>query len=283
MNEEKNKVIGGTLYLVSTPLGNMADISYRAVKVLSEADFIAAEDTRVARKLLSGVDIDARPCISYHEHNKREAGEKIAARLKCGESCALITDAGTPAISDPGADIVRICIDEGIPVTAVPGCCAAIDALILSGLCSRRFVFEGFLDSAKKAKLERLEELAGEKRTIIFYEAPHRLSETLNIMREALGNRNIAVCRELTKLNEEILRVTLDEAAAIFSEREPRGEYVIVVEGSSETDTAFWENMSVEEHVIYYENTMKMDRMSAVKAVAKDRGVAKNQIYKQMI
>lgn len=281
MNTEKNRIIGGTLYLVSTPLGNLSDISYRAVKVLSEVDFIAAEDTRVARKLTTALEIPHHPCIAYHEHNKREAGERIAEKLEAGESCALVTDAGTPAISDPGADIVSICIEKGIPVTAVPGCCAAIDALVLSGLDTRRFVFEGFLDTQKKAKRERLATLAGEIRTMIFYEAPHRIIETLELMREQLGDRSAAVCRELTKLNEQVLRGTLSEIIAAMPE--VRGEFVIIVSGAEVTCDDFWKDMSIEEHVHYYETADGMERMQAIKAVAKDRRVAKNQIYRHML
>ena len=280
--EEKNRTEGGTLYLVATPIGNLADLSERAVKVLAEVDFIAAEDTRNSGKLLHLLGID-KPFFTYFEHNKAEAGPKIAERLKAGQSCALVTDAGTPAVSDPGADLVKLCVSEGIPVTAVPGCCAAVNALVLSGLDTRRFLFEGFLEGNENAKRARLEELAGQSVTLIFYEAPHRLRETLALMREALGaSRRIALCREMTKLNEEIFRTDLDGACAYYGENEPRGEYVLIVEGRKRDDKPFFEEMTVREHVAFYE-AAGMSRMDAMKAAARDRGVGKGQIYKEML
>ena len=279
--EEKNKVIGGTLYLVATPIGNMADLSDRAKKVLAEVDFVAAEDTRNSLKLLSLLGI-SKPMLSYFEHNQRMRGGQIVERLKEGQSCALITDAGTPAVSDPGQDLVKSCIEESVPVTSVPGCWAAINALVLSGMDTRRFVFEGFLEGNDSAKKARLEELSGEKRTVIFYEAPHRLLDTLQMMKDAFGEgRKLALCREMTKLNEEILRLTLKDALSFYEQNAPRGEYVLILEGKPEKEGLFFESMSVEEHVSFYEQN-GMSRMDAMKAVAKDRGVGKGEIYKQI-
>lgn len=281
--EEKNKILPSTLYLVATPIGNLDDMSYRGVKTLSECDFIAAEDTRVTAKLLSAYEIK-KPLVTYEEHVKRSAGEMILQRLKNGESCALVTDAGTPAISDPGEDLVRLCAENGINVVAVPGACAAVNALALSGLPTRRFLFEGFLEGKDNAKIEKLNELSTYPQTLIFYEAPHRLEETLKLMEKTLGgDRTIALCRELTKKNEEIVRTTLTEAVKKYSAEAPRGEFVLVVEGRNGQGECFWENMSVSEHVDYYVNNMSLDKMSAIKAVAKDRGVPKNVIYKELI
>lgn len=281
MGDEKNKVNGGTLYLVTTPIGNLADLSERAKKVLAGVDFVAAEDTRNSAKLLAIFDIK-KPMVSYYEHNKRERGEEICARISAGESCALVTDAGMPGISDPGEDIVRLCAERGIPVTAVPGPCAAMTALTLSGLFTGRFAFEGFLSTNKGERRDRLAELKCDTRTLIFYEAPHKLKSTLSDLYEAFGERKISLCRELTKLNEEILRTTLSVATEMYSEREPRGEYVLIVEGASREQVraeAFWNAMSIEEHVEHYvvEGKSKMD---AIKACAKDRGIPKNEVYK---
>ena len=279
--EEKNQVCGKTLYLVATPIGNLSDISQRALKILSEVSFVAAEDTRVSAKLLSAYGIK-QSLFSYHEHNKREAGAKIVERLLAGESCALITDAGTPAISDPGADIVKACIEADITVTSLPGPCAAVTALTVSGLDTRRFVFEGFLEGTDNEKRERLGELSSEKRTVIFYEAPHRLLDTLELMACELGDRRIALCRELTKLNEQIIRTSLSEAIEIYKSTSPKGEYVLVLEGCS-AEKPFWADMSVREHVDYYISNMNMEKMAAVKAAAKDRGVSKNTVYKELL
>ena len=277
---EKNKIEDGTLYLVATPIGNLDDLSARAIKVLNEVDFIAAEDTRVTAKLLSHINA-IKPMISYREHNARECGEIIAQRLTKGESCALVTDAGTPAISDPGEDIVRLCADRDISVTSVPGPCAAICALTLSGLNSGRFVFEGFVDGTEAQRAERLGLLKSEKRTLIFYAAPHKIQSTLKEMAEAFGNRKIALCRELTKLNEEVIRTDLISASALYDDKKPRGEYVLVVEGYSDNDS-FWSGMTIEEHTDFYIEA-GMLKMDAVKAAAKDRGVAKNVIYKALL
>ena len=281
--EEKNKIQPSTLYLVGTPIGNLSDISERAVKVLSEVDFVAAEDTRNSLKLLNALGIHAE-MVSYHEHNRRAMGEKILERLQGGESCALITDAGMPAISDPGEDMVRLCADAGITVTVGPGPCAAISALALSGLGTRKFVFEGFLSAQKGERRRRLEELAREKRTVIFYEAPHKLRATLKDMAEIFGEgRRISLCRELTKLNEEICRVTLNAAVEIYSEKEPRGEYVLVVEGADEgipdSEATELSSLSPEEHIAKYMHE-GLSRMDAMKRAAKDRGMTKSELYK---
>ena len=279
-NEEKNKIVGGTLYLVSTPIGNLADMSERALKVLSEVDFIAAEDTRNTLRMLTHFGI-SRPLVSYFEHNKVERGVQIAERLEAGESCALVTDAGTPAISDPGEDLVALCAERGIPVTAIPGACAGICALTLSGLTTARFCFEGFLPTKKSDRRKRLEVLTKEERTMLLHEAPHKLRDTLSDLRDTLGGgRRISICRELTKLNEEIMRVTLDEAVAHYAKCEPRGEYVLVLEGCSSAATdAYVPELSPEEQVELYisEGASKME---AIKRVARERGVPKNDINK---
>ena len=279
---EKNKVIGGVLYLVGTPIGNLSDVSERAVKVLSEVDFIAAEDTRNSAKLLMALGIK-KELISYHEHNKFSSGERICARLLSGESCALITDAGMPAISDPGEDMVVLCAEAGIPVSVVPGPCAAVSALALSALSTKKFVFEGFLSANKGERRKRLSELSGEDRTMIFYEAPHKLRATLADMAEAFDSeRRISLCRELTKLNEEVLRTTLGEACDYYSEKEPRGEYVLILEGGRKNAGSEGEalsSLSPEEHIAHY-TALGISRMDAIKAAAKDRGISKSELYK---
>ena len=281
---EKNKVEKSTLYLVGTPIGNLADMTERAKKVLSEVDFIAAEDTRNSMKLLSCFGIHAE-LVSYHEHNRHESGARIVARLLGGESCAIITDAGMPAISDPGEDLVRLCAEAGVTVRVVPGPSASVSALALSGLPTAKFVFEGFLPAQKGDRRKRLDALKGEERTMIFYEAPHKLRATLDDMLEYFGaERKIALCRELTKLNEDTERTTLEGAVRIYKEREPRGEYVLVIEGGSDASTE--ENpllsLSPDEHVAHYEN-LGMKRMDAMKAAAKDRGMSKSELYKILI
>ena len=281
---EKNKVEKSTLYLVGTPIGNLADMTERAKKVLSEVDFIAAEDTRNSMKLLSCFGIHAE-LVSYHEHNRRESGERIVARLLAGESCAIITDAGMPAISDPGEDLVRLCSEAGVTVRVVPGPSASVSALALSGLPTAKFVFEGFLSAQKNERRKRLDALKGEERTMIFYEAPHKLRATLDDMLDAFGkDRKIALCRELTKLNEDTERTTLEGAVNIYKEREPRGEYVLVLEGGSgnENDENPLVSLSPEEHVAHYEK-LGMKRMDAIKAAAKDRGMSKSDFYKLVI
>ena len=283
MIDEKNKVEKSTLYLVATPIGNLSDISERAIKVLSEADFVAAEDTRNSLRLLSALGIK-QELVSYHEHNKKSSGERIVARLLAGESCALITDAGMPAISDPGEDIVRLCSDSGITVSVIPGACAAVSALSLSGLATTRFAFEGFLSAVKSERKKQLERVKHEDRTMIFYEAPHKLKQTLSDMAEVFGlDRKVSLCRELTKLNEEIKRTNFDDAIAYYSKNEPRGEYVLVVEGFSgeivNDQTSELIQLSPEDHVKKYEND-GMTRMDAIKRAAKDRKMSKSELYK---
>ena len=283
--EQKNAIVGGMLYLVATPIGNLSDLSERAIKVLSEVDFVAAEDTRNTQKLLSVLGI-SKPLVSYYEHNKRERGEQIIQRLQAGESCALVTDAGTPAISDPGADLVVLCAEQGVSVTSIPGCCAAITALTLSALPTGRFTFEGFLSTNKSDRREHLNQLKTEKRTMILHEAPHKLRTTLSDLADAFGgDRRISLCRELTKLNEEVVRTTLDGAIALYEQKEPRGEYVLVIEGTAQAAAAeqvFWQNMTVPEHVQHYVDT-GMSQKDAIKTAARDRGVHKSEVYAQIV
>ncbi len=286
ISPEKNRVEGGVLYLVATPVGNLADISARAVKVLREVDFIAAEDTRNSMRLLSFLGIQ-KPMVSYFEHNKRSHGEMICQRLLSGESCALVTDAGTPAISDPGEDIVSLCAEKGIKVTSIPGACAAILALTLSGLPTSRFCFEGFLSADKKERREQLEKLKFDDHTLIYHEAPHKLRATLSDMCEIFGeSRKISLCRELTKLNEDIFRANLKEAVEFYKENSPRGEYVLVVEAAPEGSIASPKDelcsLSVEEHVEHYISS-GLSKKDAIKATARDRGVPKNEIYMQFV
>ena len=268
----------GTLYLVATPIGNLGDFSPRAVATLASVDFIAAEDTRVSVKLLNHFGVK-KPLVSYHEHNRAAAGQAIVARLLSGESCALVTDAGTPAISDPGEDLVRLCGQQGVTVQAVPGCCAAVCALAVSGLPTGRFTFEGFLPSGKKERLEQLQELTGETRTMVFHEAPHRLRATLSDMAELLGgDRAVALCRELTKLHEETVRTTLSDAVSLYAEQEPRGEYVLVVAGRQPSAAAA---LTLEEGValVLRRRAEGMRLKDAVRAVADDTGLSRNALY----
>ena len=269
--------MSGTLYLVATPIGNLGDFSPRAVTTLSEADFIAAEDTRVTMKLLNHFDI-RRPLVSYHEHNKAAAGQAVLARLLAGESCALVTDAGTPAVSDPGEDLVRLCAENGVPVVSIPGCCALVSALAVSGLPTGRFTFEGFLPVNKKERRERLQALLTEERTMIFYEAPHRLRATLADLLEAFGDRPVSLCRELTKLHEETVRTTLAGAAALYGEREPKGEYVLVLAGAAPAAEAA---VTLEAAVaMVLERRAAGERMKdAVRQVAADTNIPKNELY----
>lgn len=282
MIQEKNAIRGGMLYLVATPIGNLADLSERAVKVLSEVDLIAAEDTRNSAKLLNILGIK-KPMVSYHDHNRRERGEELCQRLADGESIALITDAGTPGISDPGEDMVALCAERGLPVTLIPGACAGICALVLSGLPTGKFVFEGFLPPKSSDRRARLRELSGEKRTVIFHEAPHKLASALTDMAEIFGDsRRIALCRELTKLNEEIVRTTLGAARDHYSKNDPRGEFVLVVEGASGEDKPFWAELDERGHVEHY-ISLGMSKNDAIKAAARDRGVPKNEVYQKVI
>ena len=268
--------MSGTLYLVATPIGNLGDFSPRAVETLSTVDFIAAEDKRVSLKLLNHFEIK-KPMVSYHEHNRAAAGEEILQRLLNGESCALVTDAGTPAISDPGEDLVKLCAANGVDVYAIPGCCAAVNALAVSGLPTGRFTFEGFLPAGKSERLQALGELSGEGRTMIFHEAPHRLRATLADMAQVLGDRPIALCREITKLHEETLRTTLCGAVAHYEVNEPRGEYVLVVGGRTQEKT----EMTLEEGValVLQRKNGGMKLKDAVRSVADDTGLPRNALY----
>ena len=269
--------MAGTLYLVATPIGNLGDFSPRGVETLERADFIAAEDTRVSMKLLNHFGIK-KPLVSYHEHNRASAGQTILTRLLAGETCALVTDAGTPAISDPGEDLVRLCGENNIAVEAIPGCCAAICALAVSGLPTGRFTFEGFLPANKKERRTALLRLQGEERTMVFHEAPHKLRATLSDMAEILGDRPVALCRELTKLHEETLRTTLSAAVALYAEREPRGEYVLVVAGArpmEEPAVTLEEGVSRVQRL--REDGIKMKE--AVRSVAVQTALNKNELY----
>ena len=269
--------MAGMLYLVATPIGNLGDLSPRAVETLAGADFIAAEDTRVSVKLLNHFDIK-KPLVSYHEHNRAAAGQAILNRLLGGEICALVTDAGTPAISDPGQELVALCAENGVTVQAIPGCCAAIAALAVSGLDTRRFTFEGFLPSGKKERRMALEELTGEARTMVFHEAPHRLRATLADMAEVLGDRPVALCRELTKLHEDTVRTTLAQAAAYYAANEPRGEYVLVVAGrEKQQGPQLTLEQGVERVLRLREDGMRMK--DAVRQVADDTGLSRNDLY----
>ena len=276
----------GTLYLCATPIGNLQDMSPRVVETLAQVDLIAAEDTRNSIKLLNHFEIKT-PMTSYHEYNKVEKAKELIAKLHSGMDIALITDAGTPAISDPGEVLVAMCHEASVPVTSLPGPAALIVALTLSGLPTRRFCFEGFLPSDKKEKKLILQELAEETRTIILYEAPHHLVRTLEELRETLGDRRVTLCRELTKKFETILPTTFDKALKMYEEEEPRGEYVLVVEGKSlaqkqKEAQASWEEMSIEEHMNLYEK-QGMSHKDAMKQVAKDRGVGKREIYQYLV
>ena len=277
--------MAGTLYLCATPIGNLADMTPRVIETLKQVDMIAAEDTRNSIKLLNHFDIHT-PMTSYHEYNKVEKARQLIVQMQEGQNIALITDAGTPAISDPGEVLVKMCQEEGIVVTSLPGPAACITALTLSGLSTRRFCFEGFLPSDKKEKKEILEELASESRTMILYEAPHHLIKTLEELYHALGERKITLCRELTKRFETVMPTTLQGALEYYKTEDPRGEYVLVVEGKSlqekrKETIASWESMTIEEHMSYYEE-QGMDHKSAMKAVARDRGVGKRDIYQYL-
>ena len=277
----------GELYLCATPIGNLEDMTFRCIRVLKEADVIAAEDTRNSIKLLNHFEIKT-PMTSYHEFNKVEKARVLVEKILKGEAVALITDAGTPGISDPGEELVRQCIEAGIKVTPVPGAAACINALIMSGMPTRRFCFEAFLPSDKKEKADVLEQLKAEQRTIIIYEAPHRLLRTLTELESALGGmRKIAVCKELTKRHETVYRDTISGALGYYTANEPKGEYVLVIEGRSrkellEEKRAAWDDMSIEEHFNMYVS-QGMDKKDAMKLVAKDRGVSKRDIYNALL
>lgn len=269
--------MAGMLYLVATPIGNLGDLSPRGAETLAQADFIAAEDTRVSRKLLNHLEI-RKPMVSYHQHNRSAAGSAIVQRLLAGETCALITDAGTPAISDPGEDLVRLCAENGITVQSIPGCCAAVTALSVSGLPTGRFVFEGFLPANKNERRQRLAQLKDEERTLIFHEAPHKLRATLADMLELLGDRPIALCRELTKLHEETRRTTLAQAVAYYQTAEPRGEFVLVLGGAQpESGPTVTMDQAVEQVRQLRQEGVRMK--DAVRQVAQQTGLGKNELY----
>lgn len=276
----------GKLYLCATPIGNLEDMTYRVIRTLQEVDLIAAEDTRNSIKLLNHFEIKT-PMTSYHEYNKIEKGHRLIEKMQEGMDIALITDAGTPGISDPGEELVKMCYEAGIEVTSLPGAAACITALTLSGLSTRRFAFEAFLPTDKKEKQEVLGELVNETRTIIMYEAPHRLLKTLRELLDALGDRKITVCRELTKKHETAFQTTFSEAIAYYEVQEPKGECVLVIEGKSrqelrEEAIARWEEMSVEEHMDYYMG-QGIDKKEAMKKVAKDRGISKRDVYQMLL
>ncbi len=276
----------GKLYLCATPIGNLEDITFRVLRILKEVDLIAAEDTRNSIKLLNHFEIKT-PMTSYHEYNKIDKGKYLVGLMQEGKQIALITDAGTPGISDPGEELVAMCHENGIPVTSLPGPAACITALTMSGLATRRFAFEAFLPTDKKEKQEVLEELNTETRTTILYEAPHRLVKTLEELLENLGNRRVTICRELTKKHETAFLTTLEEALAHYQEEEPRGECVIVMEGRSrqemvEEKQKSWEAMTLKEHMQHYED-QGISRKDAMKLVAKDRGLTKRDVYQQLL
>lgn len=271
--------MGGILYLVSTPIGNLEDITLRALRILREVDIIAAEDTRQTIKLLNHFNIN-KPLTSFFRHNENKKGEYIISLLEIGKNVALVSDAGTPAISDPGEELVRLAIEAGITIVPIPGPVAGTSGLIISGLPTGRFTFEGFLPMNKKNRRDRLESLENEQRTMIFYEAPHKLKSTLKDMRDSWGNRNIAIARELTKIHEEVIRTTFDDAILMYEDTSPKGEFVLVVSGynGKTQKDVFWKNMTIEEHYKYYIDKGE-NRMDATKKVAKDRGVTKREIY----
>lgn len=278
--------MAGKLYLCATPIGNLEDITYRVLRTLKEVDLIAAEDTRNSIKLLNHFEIKT-PMTSYHEYNKIEKAYQLVDKMREGLNIALITDAGTPAISDPGEDLVRICYEEGIEVTSLPGPAACITALTMSGLLTRRFAFEAFLPRDKKERTDVLAQLKNETRTIIIYEAPHHLVKTLEELYEVLGNRKIAICRELTKRYEEKTLTTISESLDFYKDNEPRGEYVLVLEGKTfeelrKEEQKTWESMSLEEHMAVYEG-QGIARKEAMKMVAKDRGISKRDVYQALL
>ncbi len=278
--------MSGKLYLCATPIGNLGDITLRVLDALREADLIAAEDTRDSIRLLNHYDIKT-PMTSYHEHNRIEKARALIREMQGGKNVALITDAGTPGISDPGEDLVRMCYEEGIEVTALPGAAACVTALTISGLPAGRFSFEAFLPRDKKERAAVLDDMRDDTRTLVVYEAPHHLVGTLRDLLEVLGDRKVSVCRELTKIHETVLRTTLSEAVAHYEEEEPRGEFVIVIEGRSreeliQREQEKWESLTPEEHMAYY-TSRGMEKKDAMKQVAKDRGVPKREIYQQLL
>lgn len=278
--------MAGQLYLCATPIGNLEDMTFRVLETLKNVDLIAAEDTRNSIKLLNYFEIKT-PMTSYHEYNRVEKAHYLIGQMRCGKNIALITDAGTPAISDPGETLVALCQEAGITVTSLPGAAACITALTLSGLSTRRFCFEGFLPQEKKERREILAELREESRTIILYEAPHHLIKTLGELKEAMGERSLTICRELTKKFETVMPTTLSGALAYYEQQAPRGEYVLVIQGKSlaekkEAEVRSWQEMPIEEHMQYYER-QGIDRKEAMKLVAKDRGTGKREIYRMLL
>ncbi len=278
--------MSGILYLCATPIGNLEDITFRVVKTLKEVDLIAAEDTRHSSKLLNHYNIKT-PMTSYHEHNKEEKGKHLISQLLEGKNIALITDAGTPAISDPGEELVKQAFEAGIRVTSLPGACALVTALTLSGLSTRRFLFEGFLPHDNKERKMILSELVDETRTIILYEAPHRLKKTLAELHDTLGNRTITIVKELTKIHENILRTSLSKALKEYENMDPKGEYVLILEGKSYMDLhlemqSFWEDRTILEHLNFYMNE-GYSKKEAMKSVAKDRGISKREVYQVIV
>lgn len=278
--------MSGTLYLCATPIGNLEDMTFRAVRMLEEVDLIAAEDTRNSIKLLNHFEIKT-PMTSYHEFNKYDKAKVLVSKLLEGQNIALITDAGTPGISDPGEELVKQCYEAGITVTSLPGACACVNALIISGLPTRRFCFEAFLPTDKKERTRVLEELKAETRTIVLYEAPHRLVRTLEELLEQLGNRRLTICRELTKKHETVFQTTLEQAITYYNQQEPKGECVLVMEGVSfealaEEERKQWEEMSIAEHVEFYIN-QEIDKKAAMKQVAVDRGISKREVYQALL
>lgn len=273
--------MSGKLFVVGTPIGNLGDISPRALRTLEECDFIAAEDTRVTLKLLNHFEIK-KPMISYFEHNRRQKGEVITERILSGENCAIVTDAGMPAVSDPGEDLVALCHEKGIPVSVVPGPSAFVAAIALSGLSVGRFTFEGFLSVSKVSRREHLEEVKREKRTMVFYEAPHKLSATLNDMYSCFGDRKIAIVREITKIHEEVIRTTLEEASEKYSEESLKGEIVLVIEGYKEQEKDL---PTLEDAIIKAKSYIEegMSASFAAKQAAKDTGIKKGDIYKALL
>lgn len=278
--------MSGKLYLCATPIGNLEDMTFRVLETLKRVDLIAAEDTRHSVKLLNHFEIKT-PMTSYHEFNKLEKAAYLIGLMREGKDIALVTDAGTPAISDPGEELVRMCMEAGIEVTSLPGPAACITALTLSGLCTRRFCFEGFMPADKKEREEVLKRLKGEVRTTIFYEAPHRLKRTLKLLYDTVGDRKITLCRELTKKYETVMAVTLTEAAAFYEANDPKGEYVLVLDGLDskkflEEQRASWDSMSMEEHMDLYLKK-GLSKKDAMKAVASDRGITKRDVYQSLL
>ena len=272
--------MAGILYLVATPIGNLGDMSPRSLDTLKNADFIAAEDTRVTLKLLNHFEIK-KPLVSYYEHNRASSGEKIISRILSGESCALVTDAGMPAVSDPGEDLVRLAAENGITVTVIPGACSVVAALALSALPTGRFTFEGFLSTAKKSRFEHLDSLKNEERTMVFLEAPHKLNATLSDMLDILGDRDISICRELTKLHEEIIRTTLSQAVSHFAETPPRGEFVLVVKGAEKVREIITPEEALKVAKAYREKGLAVK--DAAKRASEETGVSKKELYAALV